>query len=324
MELYAGIDVGGTKILSIIADEKGKIYGQNKLKTKSGNNIFETIKSSYLNAINEAGIEEKEIKSIGLAMPSSINQDTKKLLNAPNLGLKDLEIYNIALELFNKPIFIDNDVNMGLYGEYIYGDLHNYRSVYGIFLGTGVGGGFIYNGEIVRGHGFTAGEVGHMIIDIHGRKCNCGNKGCLETIAGKIGIVNYIKRQKNKPIILEKIAPDWKESVGYKDLYKAYHKKDRPVIKAVGAMSKAVGITCANLINTIGVDAVVIGGGAIDEFGDEIMNEIKRIALKNSIGGGGDTVLITNAKLKEHSVALGCIAFTSNPLHESILSRAIL
>ncbi len=318
MAYYAGIDVGGTKILTVITEDL-KIIGKHKIKTKNGKSLIESISYCYQEALSTAKIDQKDISAVGIGMPSSINQETRKLLSAPNLGIADINIYDLLMPVFNKPLFIDNDVNMGIYGEYCCSDIKQFKSIYGIFLGTGVGGGYIANGTVVRGHGFTAGEIGHIIVNIDGRKCNCGNRGCLETIAGKNGIIQYIKKSKDKPVFLNKINPDWKKTLGYKDLYKAYIKGDIAVIMAVNNMAKAVGVTCANIINMIGADAIIIGGGAIDYFGSIIIDRIKRTAIKSAIGSGGDNVLIKPASLGENSVTLGCVSFVSDKNNKKFL-----
>ena len=179
MKLFAGIDLGGTKIYCIIIDEKGNILGKDKQKTKSDegfDSVIARIHSCYLAAIADAGKKETDIQTVGMAVPGAFNVDKGLLINAPNLRWKNIELSKIISSKLSKPVFIDNDANMGIYGEYSFGKCGKTKDIYGLFIGTGIGGGYIVNGDIVRGHNFTAGEIGHAIVKVGGPLCNCGKR----------------------------------------------------------------------------------------------------------------------------------------------------
>ena len=178
MNFYAGIDLGGTKTYCVIIDEKGNIIAREKMKIgtdKDINRILDIVAECYKAAISRANLSESDICAAGMAVPSAVNTEKQILLNAPNLGWKNIKIGEIMTEKIKKPVFVDNDVNLGTFGEYTFGKANKYKNVYGIFVGTGVGGGYIHDGKIVRGASFTAGEIGHMIIKQGGPICNCGN-----------------------------------------------------------------------------------------------------------------------------------------------------
>lgn len=329
MKYYAGIDLGGTKIYSIVIDQSGKILGRNKVKTESSDsfiNIIERIKECYYGTLKNSNISEEKIETIGMAVPSAVNVDEGILIYAPNLGLewKNIELSKIMFEKFRKPFFMDNDVNMGIFGEYSWGAVKNYKHIYGLFIGTGIGGGYIKNGEIVRGVNYTAGEIGHMIVKIGGPRCNCGRKGCLEAIAGKIGIVKYINKlieKKGEKTMLEEIAPNWKKSVGSSALSKCFQKNDRVVVKALTRAAKTIGIAIANLINCIGIEAIVLGGGIIEELGEVLMPIIKEYMVEYSIANGANGIPLLKTSLGDDAVALGVAWYASLPENSKYLYK---
>ncbi len=319
MNYYAGIDLGGTKIYGIIINESGEILARDKIKVgenKEIESVIELIEKCYKNALDKSGLKESDIKTIGIAVPSAVNVESGILLNAPNLGWKDVKIGLMLKERLGKPVYTDNDVNMGTFGEYSFGKAKNHKNLYGIFAGTGVGGGYISGGKLERGIGFTAGEVGHLTVKIDGPRCNCGNNGCLEAIAGKIGIINYLKKKvdiKGKQTLLDAISPEWRNGIGSSALRKAIQGKDKLVIKAVNKSAIAIGIACAGIINLIGVDAIIVGGGIIEEMADIYMPIIKSTIKKYSIAGGSDNVEIIQSELGDDAVALGAAWSATRP-----------
>ena len=329
MKYYAGIDLGGTKIYSLIIDENGNILGRNKIKTEGADsfeNVIERIKECYYGVLKNSNINEDQIEAIGMAVPSSVNVDKGILIYAPNLGSgwRNIELSKIMFEKLRKPFFMDNDVNMGVFAEYSLGAVKNYHHIYGLFIGTGIGGGYIKDGEIIRGVNYTAGEIGHMIVKIGGPRCNCGRKGCLEAIASKIGIVNYIIKlveKKGEKTILPEFAPNWRKSVGASALNKCFQRNDRVVVKALTRAAKTIGIAIANLINSIGVETIVLGGGVIEELGDVLIPIIKEYMVEYSIADGAKGIQLLKASLRDDAVALGAASFTSIPENSKYLYK---
>lgn len=311
MNFYAGIDLGGTKTYCVIIDEKGNILAREKMKIgtdKDINRILDIVAECYKAAISRANLSESDICAAGMAVPSAVNTEKQILLNAPNLGWKNIKIGEIMTEKIKKTVFVDNDVNLGTFGEYTFGKANKYKNVYGIFVGTGVGGGYIHDGKIVRGASFTAGEIGHMIIKQGGPICNCGNHGCLEAIAGKVGIIKYIERkvdEKGKTTKLDEIAPDWRNTVGASALHKAIKSKDKLTIKAIERSAEAIGVACANVINTIGIDAIILGGGIIEELSDIYLPVIRLTIQECSMANGGSNFPVIISELGDDAVALG-------------------
>ena len=245
MQYYAGIDVGGTKIYAIVIDEDGQILSRAKVKVGGDTSfdvVLEKMMECYQSACAESGIAEARISAVGLAVPSSIDRKSGVVKHAPNLGWKEIEIRPVLQQRFQKPIFVGNDVNMGVFGEYHHGAGKGFPRVYGLFVGTGIGGGFVTDGNVIRGVSYTAGEAGHIIIKMGGPQCNCGLRGCLEAIAAKVGMIKYMRKQvdkKGKKTVLDDIAPNWRQNVGSSALRKAFKKDDKVVKKALKRFSQS-------------------------------------------------------------------------------------
>lgn len=326
MEYYAGIDVGGTKIYGVIIDKKGTILSRAKVKTGgkgSFEKIFEKIKECINKACTKAEITPEELNTMGMAVPSPVDIEKGLLLHAPNLGWQNIEIARILYNEYKKPVFIDNDVNMGVFGEYSFGIAHKFNHIYGMFVGTGIGGGYISNGTIFRGKNNTAGEVGHMIIKMKGPECNCGNRGCLEAIGGKVGIIKYIAKHVDNggQTKLDELAPNWRKTIGSSKLKACYEMGDEIVVKAVHRSARAVGIAAANLVNAIGIEAIILGGGVIEELGDVMIPQVEGAMHECSIGGGAKGVEVIKSHLGDDAVALGAGWFAALEENKDLLLR---
>ncbi|MCP4396329.1 MAG: ROK family protein [bacterium] len=327
MQYYAGIDVGGTKVYAVVIDEDGCVLGRAKIKIgeeKEFEQVLQKILDCYQNACKKADVEDKQIPAIGLAVPSSIDRVHRVIKYAPNLGWVNLKFSDQLTEAFGKPFFVDNDVNMGTFGEYHLGVAKDYTSVYGMFVGTGLGGGYIFEGQVVRGVTYTAGEIGHTIVKMGGPRCNCGNRGCLEAIAAKVGMIKYMKKQvdkRGKTTALEQIAPNWRNTIGSSALRKAFDKRDDVVYKAMKRSAEAIGVAAGNVIGTAGVDAIVLGGGVIEELSSFFLPAVKKSMLKHTFAEAAKDVALLESKLGDDAVALGAAWFVRLPEKQDMLFR---
>jgi glucokinase len=325
MNYYAGIDLGGTKIYSVIIDEKGTILGRAKVKTKHKlgfDSVIERIVKCYRAALENSSVKDTNVAAIGMGVPSAVNIEKGIMLFAPNLDWKNVPLAQIINEKLGKPVFIENDVNIGTFGEYINGVAGKYRFIYGIFMGTGVGGGYIVDGNIIRGPNFTAGEIGHMKIKMGGSRCGCGSRGCLESIAGKVGIIKYMKKlvdKEKEKTLMQKLNPDWRNGIGSSDIKTCLEKNDKVVEKALVRSAHAVGLAISNLINAIGIEAVILGGGVIEEIGDELVPIIKQYMIENCIAGGAKGIELILSTLGDDAVAYGAARFVSLPEKKQLL-----
>ena len=193
------LDVGGTKVLGVIFNEKDEIVYRLKKKNKGGGDSSENVEQVIISVVEEmleeSGIKKNQVKAIAAGAPGVIDQSTGVVLFSPNLPWRDYNIRKPIESKFGVPFYIGNDVNVGVLGEYKYGVAKGYKNVVGFFVGTGMGGGLILDGTLFCGNQFKAAEYGHMVLDPEGPLCNCGQRGCLEAFSSKQGMSAYIRQQ---------------------------------------------------------------------------------------------------------------------------------
>ena len=193
------LDIGGTKVLGVIFNSKKEVVYRLKKKTKAGGDSSENVEEVIINVvkelINTSGIKKSDIHAIAAGAPGVIDQEKGIVLFSPNLPWKNYNIRKPIEAEFGCPFYIGNDVNVGVLGEYKFGAAKGYKNAVGLFVGTGMGGGLILNGELYTGNKFKAAEYGHMILDPEGPLCNCGQRGCLEAFSSKQGMSSYIRQQ---------------------------------------------------------------------------------------------------------------------------------
>ncbi|MBN2312178.1 MAG: ROK family protein, partial [Candidatus Hydrogenedentes bacterium] len=188
-----GLDIGGTKIMAAVLDEQFNVVSRCRKRSRSSKKDDSTesrIARIVQKAIDDAGVDA--IAGIGVGSPGPLDPATGVIIDTPNLGWKDFPLADTLHEQFGVPVVVDNDVNVGTYGEWVFGEVRDCRHVVGIFPGTGIGGGIIIDGRIYQGFSGAAGEIGHMTVEIDGPYCGCGKRGCLEAVASRIAIAEQI------------------------------------------------------------------------------------------------------------------------------------
>ncbi len=306
------LDIGGTKVLGAIFDEKGKIVHRLKKKTKSGGesagNIEEVIISVAKEMMDEFGLKKDQLRAISAGAPGVIDQDAGVVLFSPNLPWRDYDIKTPLERKFGVPFYIGNDVNVGVLGEFKHGAARGYQNVVGFFVGTGMGGGLILNGELFTGNKFKAGEYGHMVLDPEGPLCNCGQRGCLEAFSSKKGMTAYMVQQISRG---RKSVMDGRFEGGVfksKALKKALEDKDPVACEAVDRACHYLAVATGNMINTISPDVVIYGGGVIEAVGEvfleKILSEVDRYCMTSI----RPTVELKTAELGDDSVLYGALA----------------
>ena len=166
------LDVGGTKVLGAIFNEKDEIIFRLKKRSKSGGDATADVEKIIIRVVEEmleeSGIDRKSLNAIASCAPGVIDEENGIVLFTPNLPWRNYDIASVMRKKFGAPFCVGNDVNMGVLGEYHYGVGRGYKNIVGMFVGTGLGGGLILNGELYTGHLFKAAEYGHMIMDPEG------------------------------------------------------------------------------------------------------------------------------------------------------------
>lgn len=310
-DYYVGVDLGGTKILAGLFDASLECIGTAKLSTKSSRGIdavIERIDRCIRDAVDEADLNIKQVSSIGIGAPGAVDFESGTVIFAPNLeGWKEVPLKKELEKHLDLPVFVENDANIAVLGVYVAELKSKPRSVAGIFVGTGIGGGFIINGELYSGFNHTAGEIGHMVLDVNGPKCGCGNKGCFEALASRTAIFQQIKAgvKNGEKTTLTEALGDNLEDLRSGDLRKALKRGDKFVGKIIETVAEDIGIGVANLVNIMSPEVVVLGGGVMEALADEMMGTITKTAKDHAMPGTMKGVEIIASKLGDRAGITG-------------------
>lgn len=310
-EYLVGVDLGGTKILAGAFDDSLDCLATTKFSTKSDRGrdaVIERIAQCVHFVVDEADLTMKQIRAVGIGAPGGVDYDTGTVIFAPNLpGWKDVALKKDLEKAIGIPVFVQNDANVAMIGVYVAELKSRPREAVGIFLGTGIGGGLILNGEIYSGFSHMAGEIGHMVIDINGPKCGCGNRGCFEALASRTAIVQRIREGINEgeKSSLSELPAEELASLRSNDLRKAIRRGDKFVTKVVEKAAEYIGIGVANLINVLSPEVVVLGGGMVVALADEIMPTILKITKEHAFPGAMKDVTIVASKLGDNAGITG-------------------
>ena len=185
---WIGLDMGGTKLLSIVVDDGLRIIGRAKQlvgERRDNDSMAIAVVECIDASLRDAGLDRTRLSGIGTAFAGFLDIHTDVITFTPNLRLTDFPLRALLTREFAVPARVDNDANAGLYGEFSNGAAQGSRNVIGIFIGTGVGGGVIINGHLYVGSDGNAAEIGHMIIQPQGHRCSCGKYGCLEAYVSR-------------------------------------------------------------------------------------------------------------------------------------------
>lgn len=309
---WIGVDLGGTKILTGLFDQNGKLKARAKQPTGADAgpaSVFERIGQSVSTILQEAEIAPGDVAGMGFGIPGQVEPKSTLVRYAPNLDWRDLDISQFLPPEWTWPVVIENDVRMGTYGEFKYGAAQGAQHVFGIFVGTGVGGGLILNGRLYSGAFGNAGEIGHTVI--HWRRGTI-----LESIAGRR---HQMIRARN---ILEdapkRVRKEWKnielERVKSSLLAEFYQKDDPVAVQLIDDAARALGSTIGSVVNLLSPEVVVIGGGVTQALGESFIERIWEIAERITLPGLADRVRCVPASLGDDSGIIGSAAYAQATL----------
>ncbi len=315
-----GVDMGGTKILSAVVNESGDILATAKIPTQAKDDtsiVIDRIADSIKEAFQKSGVAVDTIQAIGIGAPGPLDPQTGVVIFAPNLGWKNVALKTELEDRLDIPTFVDNDVNIGTLGEHTYGAGKGIQNLVGIFVGTGIGGGIILNGELFHGASKTAGEIGHIIVKADGPKCGCGTRGCLEALASRTAMTKAFQKailKKGKKSILTKLTDGDLDLIRSGTLAKALRSKDKLTVKVFKQTTKYLGVGIGSIVNFLNPDMIVLGGGVVEALDDKFIDNIRKAAKKYALPDTLKGVQIVRAKLGDDAGVLGAAALARQRL----------
>ncbi len=276
-----GIDLGGTNIVASVVDDDYNIIGTSKTPTnapRSADEIFDDIAEVCEEAVKAAGLTMKDIDSVGMGTPGTVNQDGI-IEFANNLAFNNVPARTMLANRINKPeqkVFIENDANCAALGEAYAGCGNGAKDFVAVTLGTGVGSGVIIGGKIVNGVNYAGGECGHMVIVVDGEQCSCGRKGCWEAYASATALIRQTKKamEEYPDSLMHKLAKE-EGKVSGRTAFDAMRLGDIAGIKVVDDYIKYVACGLINIVNALQPEIICIGGGICNE-GETLMKPLRR------------------------------------------------
>jgi len=318
-ELILAVDLGGTNVRVAAVNPQGRILHKFNFPTEAyrgREKVVEDTLAKIKGFLAGFPKEEYEVTGAGFGIPGAIVLDRGIVSQSPNLpGWEDFDLRSQLQEGLRMPIFIENDANAFTLGEGWLGAAKGAKDFCCLTLGTGVGGGIVLNGEIWHGAQGKAGEVGHMVIDVDGPPCQCGNRGCLEVFTSGSAIrrvaIEEIKRNE-KTDLAERCGGEI-EGITAKMVYESAMGGDHLSREIFRRMGMYLGVGLTNLVNLLNVELMVIGGRVSEAF-DLFVDPARRELGKRALGSMGKGVKVERARCGDDAGILGAACLVKREL----------
>jgi glucokinase len=278
-----GIDLGGTKIQTVVVDGRWKVLGQARRQTPTSGtptDVAEQMAAAMRDAASDAGVEPAALTGIGVGSPGEVNQRTGAVSQARNLpGWEGtFKLGSWLTKALGPPVAVGNDVQVATDAEAKLGAGRPYRSLLGVFWGTGVGGGIVLDGKPWLGRG-SAGEIGHMVVKEGGARCTCGRRGCMEAYAGRAAMearARHEHKDGRKTELFKIMRKHDRDRLTSGIWERALKAKDPLAIELIDRAVEALGSGVASAVNLLDVEAVIVGGGIGVRLGEPYVKRIRK------------------------------------------------
>ena len=300
--------------LLLDADFHVKAAERKKTKGREGPDAFLARVGKIVQDILEKGGGTVEgLAGIGLGCAGPLDLERGILLEAPNLGWREIPLRETLERVFQCPVVVTNDVDAGTYGEFRFGAGQGARCVVGAFLGTGVGAGCVYEGQLLRGRLSSCMEIGHLPVRTDGPLCGCGQRGCLEALAGRLVIASEAAAAAYRgqaPHLLERCGTDL-ASIRSGDLASAVRAGDAAIEEIVRQAGRTVGMALAGVVNLLAPDLLILGGGLVEAMPELFLEEITPVVKGRAMTAFTGSLRIERAALGDQATALGAAALAA-------------
>jgi glucokinase len=281
MALRGGIDLGGTKIQAVVVDDAGEVAGRSRHSTPTSGgppDIAAAMAGALREAAAAAGVEAGELEGVGVGSPGRVDDAAGTVAGAKNLPGwgGSFELRGALEQALDTGVRLGNDVQVATDAEFVLGSGRPYRSLLGVFWGTGVGGGIVLDGRPWTGRD-AAGELGHVVIRQGGARCPCGRRGCLEAYAGRLAMEARARRRKDagdKTVLFKIMEERGRTRLTSGVWSRALDRGDRLAHRIVDRAVSALGAGVASAMNLLDVEAVIIGGGLGVRLGQPYVDRI--------------------------------------------------
>ena len=310
----AGVDLGGTNIVvGLVPFEGGEVRALHTQPTLPQRGptfvvrrIVEMVETSIAKLMEEEGVTREAVVGVGMGSPGPLDRATGVVINTPNLGWRNFPLRDLVANALHLPATLDNDANCATYGEWWLGAGRDVDTLVGFTLGTGIGGGIVLNGEIYHGVSDAAGEIGHMTIDSTGRRCNCGNYGCLEAYASGPAIAARAVEgiETGAETVLVELVNGRLEAITAATVYEGVVLEDAYADEVMKDTAKFLGVGIANIINILNPAMVVISGG-VTRAGSHLFDPLRAEVRKRAFKSAEEACVIVPAEMPDRAGVVG-------------------
>ncbi|WP_256841864.1 ROK family glucokinase [Ornithinimicrobium cryptoxanthini] len=291
MGLNIGIDVGGTKIAGATVDVDGQIHHRSRRETPAQDvdAMSATITDLVHDLLRAADADGRTVGAVGVAVAGFVDASGTTVLFAPNIAWRDAPLKRMLEETVGRPIILENDANAAAWGEFRFGPARDDDDMLLLTVGTGVGGGIVSDGELLRGHEGVAAEVGHLRVQPDGYRCGCGNKGCLEAYASGTALVREARElvrggSPHAGALIDLCGGDPEQLTG-EMVTQAAAGGDPAAVELLADLGTWLGEGIASLVAVLDPAVIVVGGGVADA-GDLLVGPA-RAAFGRQLTGRG-------------------------------------
>ncbi len=322
-----GIDIGGTKIQVSLVEESGSVVSRLRCPTPRDvgpEKVVAAIERAISDSLAEAEIESSDLTAIGLAVPGVVDPEQGLVVVTPNMNLTGVAIGTHLEGRFKVPVALSNDCNLGTLGETWLGSARNAKSTVGILVGTGVGSGVVSNGKLWRGARESGGEIGHIVMQIDGPLCGCGNHGCLEALASRSAIERNIRQavaDGRKTVLSELLEGDL-SVIRSGMLRRALEAEDELVTGVMRTASEVLGHACLTVRHLVDPEVIVLGGGVMEACSDFMLPIVENIVGSDQLPGAREGGRVLLSALGDDAVVLGAVALAATHVGRNPFKKA--
>jgi glucokinase len=316
MQLVLGVDLGGTKFaVGAMTADGSRQFGFASGPTNADQPADDVVARMGALAnqviektLRETGGRRADFIGAGIGAPGPLRRTDGVVVVAPNLGWHDYPLRDRLAAHLGLPTTLDNDANCATLGETWIGAARGAKNVVGLTIGTGIGGGLVFDGRLHHGSSDVAGEIGHTTIETEGRRCKCGNYGCLEAYASGPAIAERVREalERGAESILPGLAGS-SAAITAAHVYNAAREGDALAREVVRDTARYLGAGIANLLNLFNPDVVVLAGG-VTAAGDELLTPLRMEARRRAFKPAMDAVRIVPGELGSRAGVVGAVA----------------
>lgn len=312
-----GVDLGGTNIVvGLLPMHGGEVLGLRSLPTDSHrgpkfvvDRMVQMIEESIAQVLVDHGGSRDDVAGVGVGSPGPLDRKTGTVINTPNLGWRNFPLRDLIANAVDLPAVLDNDANCATYGEWWLGAGREVDTLVGLTLGTGIGGGIVLGGKIFHGCSDAAGEIGHTTIDSTGRRCKCGNYGCLEAYASGPAIALRAVEgiEAGAESILSEMVSGRLDQITAATVYEAVVCGDAYAHEVMKDTAKFLGVGVANIINILNPEMVVVAGG-VTRAGEHLFEPLRAEVRKRAFRAAEENTRIVPGELPGTAGVVGAVA----------------